>query len=465
MLPVLSAADVRQAELAWAQSHGGETWPLMEKAANSFVQRFLSELNDKHVLVLVGQGNNGGDGYLIAHLLRGCQINVELVAPFGLPPESIDAYRAYLVFTANQGVVKEVPDWENVDVIVDALFGSGLSRKLSTEISDLITKVNEASAAVFSVDIPTGLNAQTGEPMPEAVDAQATHSFIAFKPGMLTGNGPRYCGRTSLDSLDVTTKTDWQRCIEVILPKREGNTHKANYGKVLVIGGLEDMAGASIIAGHAALNAGAGRVLLHCNPDYFLAAITSAPELIVARDVTESMLSDSCVVAGPGLGRSQAAGSLVQQVLTHAEKGVLDADALRYLADNPQTVADFVLTPHEGEAAALLTWSANEVRTNRVEAALQLSHQYQTTVVLKGAGSIVASGSQLCFCHPGTAKMATPGMGDCLAGMIASLLAQGLSFKEAAINGVNWHASLAYKLSHIQRVVLATDVIEHLKFD
>ena len=174
------------------------------------------------------------------------------------------------------------------------------------------------------------------------------------------------------------------------------------------------------------------------------------------------------LVVGPGLGRSDHAHRVMTSILDKAHSnrqalGVLDVDALRYLAQHQQTVTNWVITPHEAEAADLFAISAADVSADRVAAAVALHQKYQAVVVLKGAGTIVAHQAGVNFCHAGSPAMATPGMGDCLAGITAALIAQGLSAVDAAITGVNWHASLGYQLAQSQRVVLASDICQQLK--
>jgi NAD(P)H-hydrate epimerase len=224
------------------------------------------------------------------------------------------------------------------------------------------------------------------------------------------------------------------------------------------------MIGASIIAARSALNAGAGRVFLHGNPQSLASVYAMTPEIMVS-DQFDSSDDRSVVVIGPGLGRDERANGLMQMMLSSGNRGgVLDADALRYLARNQTSdVSHWVLTPHENEAAELLDCSSADVRINRPNAALQLAQKYQCVVVLKGAGSIVAYGNQLWFCHSGHPAMATPGMGDCLSGIIGSLIAQGQGSLRAAINGVNWHARLGLSIADKQRIVLASDIIDQLK--
>ncbi len=466
MQPVLLSQQVRNSEQRWANQHKRETWPLMSRAATSFVRQFLSAISPGPVLVLVGSGNNGGDGYLIAKMLLEERVKVELVNPLGPPAAHLDAAQARELFLIAGGQEKtEIPD-RTFHCVIDALFGSGLSRVLSDSMVALIERVNALELPTYSVDVPSGLNADTGVAMPVAIRARATHSFIALKPGLLTAQGPSVCGQLTLDTLGVPVETGWYYDTQVTLPARVGNTYKSQHGSVRVIGGRLNMAGAAIISASSALKAGAGRVYVCCDPVFFPAAIATAPELMMQDDVIESTLSDSITVIGPGLGRDDFASQLLQKVIGHPwARGVLDADALRLVSeqDLPFNGAHWVLTPHEGEAAALLKWPVEHVQRDRVKAVLVLQEKYQATVVLKGAGSLVISNdSPLNFCHAGDPAMATPGMGDCLAGLIGALAAQGMPLFAAAKTGVNWHASLGAELAKTRRVVLATDIIQCL---
>ncbi|WP_076538685.1 bifunctional ADP-dependent NAD(P)H-hydrate dehydratase/NAD(P)H-hydrate epimerase [Shewanella sp. UCD-KL21] len=517
---VLSAQAVRDAERHWASNNNNSTWPLMVKAASSFVQRFEAAFNaSQSILVVVGQGNNGGDGYYIAKLLLQQGKNVVVYAPFGAPKAGIDAQQAMNEFLAAGGRVRAnatslaastaasttaasttaaiataasttaaiataaiataaIATSESYPIIIDALFGSGLSRTLSAAAIEVINYINHSSGQVYAVDVPSGLNADSGQPEPVCVHASATHSFIAYKPGLLTAYGPASCGELSLDTLELepiasTTKENWRYDPRVNkLPSRTGNTHKSHHGNVGVIAGLGNMAGAGIIASRAALNAGAGRVYLQCEPSHFVACLSQSPEIMFSETTDNTLQQNAVLVVGPGLGRGPQAQQIMQTILTlqansgvdnKRSLGVLDADGLRYLAKQPQMVAHWVLTPHEAEAADLLGISADEVTNDRLAAALALHKKYKAVVVLKGAGTLVAHQGGVNFCHSGSAAMATAGMGDCLAGIIAALIAQGLSAEDAAITGVNWHATLGHQLAQTQRIVLASDICEQLK--
>ncbi len=482
MTPVLTSEQVKQAELAWAQENQGGTWPLMIKAAHSFMAKFMPKLHGQKVLVVAGQGNNGGDGYYIAALLRQAKVKVTLVAPLGLPKTGIDAERAYQYFLGHGGQVlgsiDELAQSTHYPITIDALFGSGLNRDLSESAQQVILWLNQLDTEIYAVDVPSGLNADTGLAMPIAINAKVTHSFIAFKAGTLTALGPAHCGQLSLDSLMVPTRPAWRYLPEVCLPSRTGNTHKSAHGGVTVVGGQPHMMGAALIAAHAALNSGAGKVWLQCDPVFYASALSLAPEIMLKpiSETAKQPLTDKAKwVIGPGLGQDGQGIETLKQLLTATNEepsqhlvsyGVLDADALRWLAHSKHMATGWVMTPHEGEAAALLAWPITKVQQDRVAAALALSERYQTCVVLKGAGSLVCDVRQnehnLVFCHHGSPAMATPGMGDCLAGIIAALMAQGQDGFNAAITGVNWHARIGAQLAKRQRIVLASDIIAHL---
>ncbi|WP_161599270.1 NAD(P)H-hydrate dehydratase [Reinekea blandensis] len=461
---VLTSEQVRYAEQHWAENHGGDTWPLMNAAAQSFVRQTFERVRHGSVLVVVGKGNNGGDGYCIARRLYEAGVPVTVFAPFGEPSPGIDAHRA--LTELQQTGLPVFAEWPStsVDTVIDALFGSGLNRPLDPTVIEIIERMNQYPAEVLAVDVPSGLNADTGQPMPVAIRARATHSFIAWKPGTLTAEGPQCCGQLSLDTLGVDVDSDWCWQQETqALPARSGQTHKAQHGNVNVVGGRLGMGGASIIAAGSALAAGAGRVISHCDPAFVTAALVHHPEVMTQPGLPEVVNDDSVWLVGPGLGRDDAAYEQVRRHLhSPGSRGVLDADGLFHLASLDVPCTNWVLTPHEGEAARLLGWRSDKVRNNRPVAAQALASRYQAVVVLKGAGTLVATTSGLTFCHPGSPAMATPGMGDCLAGIIAALLAQRLAPKDAAIVGVNWHAQTGYRLAQRQRLVLASDIIRAL---
>ena len=313
------------------------------------------------------------------------------------------------------------------------------------------------------MDVPSGLEAATGRADSEALVASRTLSFIAHKVGLLTGDGPALVGRLALERLGVdpgsevlghylNTAPAW--------PERPANGHKGRFGQVAVLAGAPGFGGAGLLAARAALAAGAGRVVWHTEGGNVAAALAAQPELMTA---ALDAPPQGTVVLGPGLGLEQQAEALYRRTLDSVAAGVLDADGLSWLARQPRPLPGWVLTPHPGEAARLLDCSSADIQADRCQAAQALAERYQATVVLKGSGTLVAEGDQLRVVHAGTPAMATPGMGDTLAGLIAALLAQGQTPWQAAQTGAWWHAFLAAERARTHRVVLASDLIAALQ--
>lgn len=456
--------SVKRVEQAWAEQHENSTWPLMVAAAQSFVHRFLEAFLDKKILVICGNGNNGGDGFYIAKLLIDAGLSVSVIAPLDIPRPQIDASKALQAFSAAGGEIQQAYSLADYDLVIDALFGIGLSRSLNDSLVTLIEQVNASGIPVYSVDIPSGLNAVNGLALPIAFQATATHSFIGYKPGLLTNLGPACCGELRVDALGTESVSDM--CYQPDmpeLPQRFGNTHKSRHGVVRILGGFGNMPGAGLIAAKAALHAGAGKVFWHSTSPHIGHFLSDQPELMISPGIPLEKKAEDVLVIGPGLGRAEDQKVLMGDLLSSHSRGVIDADALRLLADRSLSLKGWVLTPHESEAAGLLDESALWVQANRLEAVRRIADRFSTVAVLKGTGTLVSDGSTTTICHSGDAKMATPGMGDALAGMIGALIANGMALKDAAIAGVNWHAQTGAKLAQTQRLVLATDIIDSLR--
>jgi NAD(P)H-hydrate epimerase len=463
---VYSCEQIRSIEAQWALQNGGSTWPLMQRAAQAFVDAYYVAFIAKKVTVVAGSGNNGGDAYYIAWLLKQRAIDVQVYAPFGAPKSNSDAAKAHQLFLELSS--HALSDWPaHSDILIDGLYGIGLNRPLDAETIELIEKMNNSRAEIYSIDIPSGLNAETGLPMPVAVNAKATLAMIGYKPGLLTADGPSYSGCIGVDSLAIQANssykyiTDWPT-----LADKSGNGHKGLFGVVTVLGGNQEMAGAAILAGHAALKSGAGKVMVHCDPNFHRSAISLAPELMVkGLGKTPLMTGDNhAIVVGPGIGRNKLATRVVNEAILSAPLygGVVDADGLRILAAHPKPMNGWVLTPHAGEAAALLATTSQLIQADRVTAVREIAKKYQCVVVLKGAGTLVSNGQEVVFCHPGHGAMATPGMGDVLAGIVGTLLSQGCDPLNAAVSAVNWHARIGVYLARTQHSVFASDVIRCL---
>jgi NAD(P)H-hydrate epimerase len=365
------------------------------------------------------------------------------------------------------------------DVVVDAIFGTGLSRPLREEFATPIRELNASGLPVFALDIPSGLHSDDGRVLGCAVRAQCTLSFVGLKLGSYMGEGPDHLGRLYFDALGVPqiptiATAAWRidtAAIARLLPPRHRSAHKGNHGHVLVIGGGPGMGGAVRLAGEAALRVGAGLVTVATHATNVAAINAARPELMChGADTAEAleplMLRSDVIAIGPGLGTDAWARALLAKALTWQGSLVVDADALNLLAQQPSRREDWILTPHPGEAARLLGTSTQEVQNDRLRAAHDLSERYGGTVVLKGANSVVLhAGEEVPWlCDRGNPGMGTAGMGDVLTGVVAGVAAQLTDSKAAARVGVLVHAHAgdlaAAKLG--QRGLLASDVISCL---
>lgn len=431
-----------------------------------------------HWLVLCGPGNNGGDGYVVAQLAAAAGVRVTLIACAGsspLPEEATYARRAWL--DGGGTVVEASVRWPaDIDLIIDGLLGTGLTVAPRPPFTALIAAVNRQHVPVIALDIPSGLNAATGATPGVVVRATATLTFVALKPGLLTGQARDWVGRLHYDSLGLTTWLVQQpapiarltpRQLLGWLPPRRPCAHKGEHGRLLLIGGDRGYGGAIRMAAEAALRSGAGLVRVLTHSDHLGALLAVRPELM-AQALTPETLSAALdwaevVVIGPGLGQT-AWGQMAVMALESVPKITLwDADALNLLAINPQTRQNRVLTPHPGEAARLLACSVAEIESDRLLAARNLVSLYGGVVVLKGAGTIVASErGELAIADVGNPGMASGGMGDLLAGIIGGLLAQKLSLYDAACAGCVVHGAAADEIAERQgcRGMLATDLLE-----
>ncbi|PTY37106.1 hypothetical protein BGP77_07465 [Saccharospirillum sp. MSK14-1] len=462
MQAVLTVAAVKAAEQSWADHQGGETWPLMQKAGQSVARHARRHWPlARRILVVCGRGNNGGDGYIAASELIAAGLDVAVIAPAGLPDADTDAGRALNVFRQASGSL--VDDVEsNWDLIIDAALGTGHHGALRDPWPRLFERLRALQSPVLAVDLPSGLEAATGQADQTTLAAQRTLTFIAHKAGLLTHQGPGLSGHVTLERLGVSSS---EAVLGYLLdepppwPDRSADAHKGAFGQVSVVAGAPGFGGAGLLASRAALAAGAGRVIWHCDENCVSSVLAAQPELMTA-PMNEP--AEGQIVLGPGLGFDGEADALYRHYLGHDFGGVLDADGLTWLAQHLDSwsLPNWVLTPHPGEAARLLGCTSADIQADRCKAALALAERYQAVVVLKGAGTLVAWNDQLRFVHPGSVAMATPGMGDTLAGFIAALMAQGESPWQAAQTGAWWHAYMGKQLAQRRRVVLASDVID-----
>jgi hydroxyethylthiazole kinase-like uncharacterized protein yjeF len=480
-IALYSAAQVREIEQCAISQLGIPAAELMERAGLAAWQCFESRWpGAESVAVLCGGGNNGGDGYVFARHALAAGLRVHVTALVGIDTlHGVAAAAARRA--AESGIVPEPPNVAgpaDADVVVDALLGTGLDRDVSGPIADAIAAI--AGKPVLSLDLPSGLHADSGRIMGTAVRADCTITFIGLKPGLYTGSGPDCCGVIIRSDLGLpgevfagmapaALQLDYAT-LQNLLPPRPRSAHKGHCGHVLIVGGDHGFAGAALMAAEAAARVGSGLVSLATHAAHTGAIVASRPELMAHAVESPAelgpLLERATVVAvGPGLGQSSWSSGLLARVLESRLPLVLDADALNLLARDPSRSERWILTPHPGEAARLLETSAEVIQRDRFAAVTALRQRYDGVVVLKGAGTLVAVvDGPPGICTHGNPGMASGGMGDVLTGVIAGLLAQGLSRPDAAQLGVCLHGAAAdAAATEGERGMLAGDLMPWLR--
>ncbi len=497
-----TVSQIRNIELNYAKIKNTGTYPLME-AAGSAIYCQIKKLfpNAKKFLILTGKGNNGGDGFVIARLAA---LDNQLVTLCNLSPqepsdidilELPDHLLAFQKLPANgiQYISLSKLDstkLDDFDLIVDAMLGTGIKGAVREPFIDVIKIINQArqnnKVKVVAVDIPSGLNADTGGCLTEAIKADFTFTLVGFKQGLFTAEAANYCGKIQLFDLDIpeacfenqtpnVTAHDWQSLKHLLTP-RINNAHKGDFGHCIVIGGSVGMAGAAILAATATAKCGSGLTSARLENDATNLLLT-CPE-VMAKNVSLEQIENAVdqlhkatsLVIGPGLGKDEWAKKwmrlLSQNQKIASIKKVWDADALNWLAGNPNYDENRILTPHPGEASRLLAITTQEVNQDRFNACRKIAQKYGGVCVLKGAGTIISnSNGQQIVCNVGNPGMASGGMGDVLSGIIGSLLAQGFDLMSAACLGVCIHGESADRvagpLEHY-RGMLASDLFKYL---
>lgn len=476
------ADALRQAEKEAADTLGITLYELMQRAGEAAFRVARDAYPDaQRWLILCGHGNNGGDGYVVARLAVAAGLQVTLLALESekpLPEEAQAARDAWL--NAGGEIHSSGSVWpEEVELIIDGLLGTGLQNAPRDPVVALISRANQHPAPIVALDIPSGLIAQTGATPGEAIAAAHTVTFIALKPGLITGKARDFVGKLHYDALGLES---WLAGQETVIsrfdasqlaqwfPPRRPTSHKGDNGKLVIIGGDHGTAGAIRMTGEAALRAGAGLVRVLTRIENIGPIITARPELMV-HELTPETLEESlnwadAVVIGPGLGQGSWGKQALQKVENFRKPMLWDADALNLLAFNPDKRHNRILTPHPGEAARLLNCSVAEIEKDRLLSAQRLVKRYGGVVVLKGAGTVVASESGATgIVDAGNAGMGSGGMGDVLSGIIGALPGQNLNLYDAACAGCVAHGAAADRLAALYgtRGMLATDLFDALR--
>ena len=474
-----TAAQVKELDRLVMAECGIPGIELMSRAGNAVFRHLrIKWPNAKSVSIFCGSGNNAGDGYIIAGLAHAVGLNVMVYAvsdPEALQDNAETAYKDYI---KDKGTIQPFEaDMEiNTDVVIDALLGTGINKPVTGVYEQAIQCINRSHAPVIAVDVPSGLNADTGSLMGCAVKADCTVTFIGLKQGLYTGMAADYCGEIFYSSLAVPKEiflnvvTTTNRVVRKKFPPRARSSHKGDHGHVLVIGGDRGYSGAVRMAGEAALRAGAGLVSIATHPDHAALLNMGRPELmchglISAEQLAPLLDNADVILVGPGLGQNTWGLGLFTAALKSNKPLVIDADGLNLLANAPEKSSNWVLTPHPGEAARLLKCGTATVQHNRFAAVNAIQSKYDGIAVLKGSGTLIASNGKIAISTTGNPGMASGGMGDVLAGVIASLISQGLSPNDSAQQGVYLHG-MAGDLAAEQageRGLLASDLMPYLR--
>lgn len=418
------------------------------------------------MLVLAGPGNNGGDAFVVARLLRERFFAVEVVFasdPIHLPDDARAAYQAYIA--AGGRTTSNIPHLA-YSLIIDGLFGIGLGRAPEGQFGEWITAANhlaqQQGCPLLALDCPSGLSADTGLTLGPTIQASHTLSFIAAKPGLYTGDGPDFCGEIRIVSLDLNPSSDLApdgRLLSLTdfssyLKPRRKNSHKGTHGSAGILGGAPSMAGAVFLAGRAAIKLGAGRVYIGLLDPQTPNFDPLQPELMLRRPQALLQSGLNALACGPGLGISLNASELLESAIAFEQPLVIDADGLNLISSEGNLQAALaarkipaILTPHPTEAARLLERSTSEIQADRLAAAREISQRYRCHVALKGCGTLIFLADGRWFINTtGNPGMATAGMGDVLTGLIIALLAQGWPAEQALLAGVHLHGAAADRL-------------------
>jgi hydroxyethylthiazole kinase-like uncharacterized protein yjeF len=427
MVTLLRCAELRELETRYADARP----PLMERAGKAAAELALRLLGNRQarVLVCAGPGNNGGDARVMARILAQQGITVVVVAPGDAVPGG------------------------DYGLVVDGLFGIGLTRPVTGPHAELIARINAFAGPVLALDIPSGIDGDTGRVMGVAVRATHTLSFIGGKPGLYTLDGPDHCGEITIDDLGLRldgfpgaliSPDDFLACLK----PRERNSHKGSFGSLAVIGGAPGMMGAALLAARAGLRLGAGRVFAGLLQP--LAVDPVQPELML-RTPEDALAQATVAVVGPGLGSSDGAVAVIRRAASADFPLLIDADALTLVAAHPVLAGNIarrsaatLITPHPAEAARLLATSTEAIQADRIAAALQLAARFKAHVALKGCGTVIAHpGGSWRINTSGNPGLASGGTGDVLSGMAGALLAQGWPAAEALCGAVHLHGAAA----------------------
>lgn len=476
----LNIAQIRHIEADAIAKH---KLNLMDEAGAAITKWVKNNLpKDKKILVLIGRGNNGGDGVIAATKLQALGYNVSIFAVASQLNPTTEELITKFAKLEGKVLIKLPAKLDSYDMIIDAILGIGVNGTLDQKLSEIVELVNHSGQFVLAIDSPTGLDPFTGEVHGSAVRADHTITFISDKPGFYTGSGVDLAGQVTVETLVNITDYLLPKCATIkvllndlsvinyqVLARKINNTNKGTFGSVAILGGNKGMHGALYLAGRAAMLLGSGKVMLSSLDDNF-AQDMLMPELMMLppKDVLKKLNNFSVVVVGPGFGTDERALKILTKIINSKPhtKLIFDADALNLIAANPDLHAGFkainnkIITPHPGEAARLLKTTIANIGQNRFLAINSLKAQYNACTLLKGAGSLIEDNSFIYLNQTGNTALSNSGQGDTLCGIIAAFIAQGVDLSEALRLAVYLHGKAAESLaiSIGYNGVLATEI-------
>ncbi len=461
-MKVVSGTELKQIEEYAINTIKLPSLTLMERAALSVYEYIVGEYDkDKAVLVIAGVGNNGADGIAIARMLHisGRKVAVKIIGNLGKATEEFKIQ--YEIFNNVKGKIIFIePDMNKYDILVDALFGIGLKREITGEYKEIVNIVNDkfADKTIISVDIPSGVDADTGNIMGISIKADVTVTFSCKKIGLLLPPGNACAGKIIVADIGIPESAyDGSYSVitfdsrkEVRLPKRDANGNKGTFGKVLIIAGAEGMSGAAYLCGKAAYRMGSGLVRIVTVEENREILQKMLPEAVLVTydkdaeiDLSDSIKWADSIVIGPGIGKSNQAYDILKTIMSADKRIVIDADGLNIISEHNELIDLFgeniIITPHLGEMARISNKSITEIKDNLLKTATDYAKEHNIVVVLKDARTIVSDGKMSYINSSGNDGMGTAGSGDVLAGIIGSLYAVDNNAFNSAINAVYLH--------------------------
>ncbi|KAB1439857.1 NAD(P)H-hydrate dehydratase [Candidatus Galacturonibacter soehngenii] len=482
---ILTSHEMKQLDLITIEEIGVPSAVLMEKAALGVIKALNNSIpSPERILIVCGTGNNGGDGIAIGRMLtlEGKQVRIVLIGDEN--QATVETKRQIAIAKKYNVKIYSTFDNSEYNVIIDALFGIGVSREIEGSYKEAIHYINEAKGFKVAVDIPSGISADTGKVMGSAVKADLTVAIAYKKLGHVLYPGASYCnkiivcdigvyGADKINAIVSYTKKDLNR-----LPKRVAYSNKGTYGKALIIAGSVNMAGAAYLAAYAAYKTGCGLVRIVTPQENREILQSLLPEAILSTYQTQNpdleMIEDAISWAdviniGPGIGKSETAKRILKLVLQKRNCPlVIDADAINLMAMHQElwneTMKDVVMTPHLKEMSGICQTKIAKIKDNLIQTATKLASMHKLVCVLKDTRTIVAGDNQIYINQSGNNGMAKAGSGDILSGIITGLLAQHMEIFEGAALGVYIHGLSGDKAAQKmgQYGILARDIADSI---